>query len=283
MIGKLHSPLLPSLPRPASPTERATAPRASVSFWRDCVRPQEHGSWSLAFEPLVVALLVAPSRPGALLAVALAAGFFCRRPLRLLARERQAERRGIAGRAVGVCSAVGLTAFAAVLLTSGPAWFAWMIPSAVAGVAFAGFDCRGAGREGGAEIAGAVAFAVTPAAFGQLAGWTSAEAAALALVVLGRSVPAVMMVRAFLRAAKTGVRSDGPALVTTALAVVAAAGLFERGLVPFFAYAAMIGFAVRTLALLVIVRPELRARTLGMIEGGLGLAFVLGLALTWSR
>ncbi len=45
--------------------------------------PREHGSWSLALEPVALGLLVAPSHAGAWLALAVGAGFFTRRPLKL--------------------------------------------------------------------------------------------------------------------------------------------------------------------------------------------------------
>jgi hypothetical protein len=107
-------------------------------------------------------------------------------------------------------------------------------------------------------------------------------AVAVGLLALGRSVPSVAGVRAFLRAAKTGIRCDGPALAAAFLALVATAYLVARGLAPTFAVVALGIFALRTLLLLVVVRPAWRARTLGMIEAGLGLAFVAGLAIAWN-
>ena len=48
--------------------------------WREVVKltlPKEHGSWSLALEPVAFGLLVAPSAAGAALALAAGLGFFC--------------------------------------------------------------------------------------------------------------------------------------------------------------------------------------------------------------
>ena len=58
--------------------------------------------------------------------------------------------------------------------------------------------------------------------------------------------------------------------------------LVAHDLAPFFAVVALVGFAVRAFALLVVVRPAWRARSVGMMEGILGLVFVGGLALTWG-
>ena len=55
---------------------------ASLSF-RALVSPKEQGSWSFAFEPVLLGLLVAPSVPGLFLAGAVAHAFFVRRPLKL--------------------------------------------------------------------------------------------------------------------------------------------------------------------------------------------------------
>ena len=67
--------------------------RPSVSWWHDTLAPKEHGSWSLAFEPIVLSWLVAPSAAGGYLGVALAAGFFARRPLKIAFRDQRPERR----------------------------------------------------------------------------------------------------------------------------------------------------------------------------------------------
>jgi hypothetical protein len=88
-------------------------------------------------------------------------------------------------------------------------------------------------------------------------------------------------VRAFLRATKTGVRRDLPALVTAGVALAGAALLHHRGVVPLFAVMAMLVFFLRALAVLVLVRPKWRASRIGMIEAVLGIGFVVGLAIAW--
>ena len=64
----------------AEPILSETAPRRGAVFL-----PREHGSWSLALEPLALGLLVVPSAAGAALAAAALAGFFARRPLKAAA------------------------------------------------------------------------------------------------------------------------------------------------------------------------------------------------------
>lgn len=86
-------------------------PAASNTSFRSLVMPREHGSWSLALEPVALGLLVAPSRAGAWLALAAIAGFFTRRPLKLaLTLPGTDARRPAAWRWVLVLSTVAITA-----------------------------------------------------------------------------------------------------------------------------------------------------------------------------
>lgn len=96
-----------------------------------------------------------------------------------------------------------------------------------------------------------------------------------------RSVPSVSLVRAFLRAAKTGVRRDGPAVALALVALAAAGLLAARGWAPAAAPAAAATLALRTLVVLIWLRPAWRARTLGMVETVLGLAYAGALAAAW--
>ncbi len=186
--------------------------------------------------------------------------------------------------AVGPLVALGAMAaiaFGAAVWWGGIAWLGWLLPAAAAGAVFLYFDLQAAGREGVAEVAGAAAFAWVPAAMAAVAGWEFAAAGALAVAMLGRAVPAVLTVRACLRAARTGRRQPGAALVTTGVALVAGLALVRGGLAPTAAGALLVLLALRTGALLVWPRPVWRARTLGMIETVLGVGFVLGAGLAW--
>jgi hypothetical protein len=158
----------------------------------------------------------------------------------------------------------------------------WLLPSGVAGALFLSFDLRNGGREEVAEIAGSAAFAFLPAAIAALDGVTPMVALALALVMCGRAVPTVLCVRAALRGAKTGVRRPAGALIAAFAALIAGCLLAKNGLAPFTAAVALAVLALRAIGLLVFPRPTLRARTIGMIEAMLGLAFVLVVAFTWS-
>ncbi len=264
-------------------TLETLVPARSISPWRDIVLPKEHGSWSLAFEPVALGLLVAPSPAGACLAVAVAGGFFARRPLRLLWRETNPGRRAAAGQALALCSTVAAAGLVGAIAGAGVAWLPWLTPAVVAGGIFLRFDLRLAGRDEAAEVAGSAAFAWLPAVFVILGGGSPAAAVALAALMLGRAVPAVLAVRAALRGAKTGEWRVRPAVIAAFVAWSAAFSFAYRGLAPWSAVGLLALLVAGTVGLLVTPRPVVRARTLGMAEGIAGLAFVLIVAATWPR
>ncbi len=254
---------------------------SSAAAWRDVVWPREQGSWSLALEPLAFGLIAAPSLAGVGLALAVVAAFFARRPLRVVGGKPRNERAAVARLALVACGGVAVLALGVAVLLRGVTWFPWLVPPALGGAVFLVFDVRNAGRETVAEVAGAAAFAAVPAALATLAGWSPPAAGALALVMLGRAVPTVLCVRAVLRPTKTGKPCRAPALVATGVALGGGIALVAAGLAPRMVTLALAVLTGRTVALLVYPRPRLRARTLGLIEALLGLAFVIVVAVGW--
>lgn len=249
--------------------------------WPEMVWPREHGSWSLALEPIVLGLLVAPSRGGAWLALAVVAGFFARRPLRTTARDPKPERRAAAREPLAACAIVALGALVAAIFVGGTGWLIWLAPMAIAGAVFLFFDIRGEGREEIAEVAGVTAFAGVPAMLAALAGWGVAPSLAVGVVMAGRSVPTVLCVRAVLRGQKTGERRRAPALIAAWLAVGVGVALTIAGLAPGTATVLLGVLAVRATILLGWSGSPLRARTIGIIEAVLGGVFVFGAAFAW--
>jgi hypothetical protein len=253
----------------------------SLAQWRDMVLPKEHGSWSLALEPLAFGLLVAPSSGGGFLALAVAAAFFARRPLRIAWRDARAERRSDARSALAALALIAMAALVGAWLVAGAGWILWLVPSAIAGALFLSFDLRNGGREETAEIAGSAAFAFLPAAFAAIDGASPAAAIALGLVMAGRAVPTVLGVRSALRGAKTGIRRPAPALLAAFAALAVGGVLVRQGLAPVTAVAALGVLAARAVALLVFPRPALRPRTIGMAEAVIGVLFVVSVAIAW--
>jgi hypothetical protein len=262
-------PLSPRLPLPAR------------TRLRDVVLPKEHGSWSLALEPLALGLLVAPSRSGAALAVAALAAFFARRPLKIVTRDANPLRRRTAWRALACCGAIGATGFTAAVFGHGFDWLGWLVPSAVLGGVFVGFDLENGGREEFAELAGAGAFACVTAAIVAAAGEPALVALAALIAMAGRAVPTVMFVRACVRGAKTGTRRVAPTLVAAALALAAGTLVAGVHLAPWALPAALAVLFGRCVQPLVAAEP-IRARTLGLQELALGAAYVAVVGAAWQ-
>lgn len=250
--------------------------------WLATARPREHGSWSLALEPLALGLAIAPSRAGLALAMATLGVFFARRPLRLC-WEGDGPEAAPAARALLVCSLIATAAMGVAVILNGVAWLAWLLPPAALGAVFLYHDLRRHGRAATAEIAGAAAFAFLPAVLARLAGFPPAAALALATVCLARHVPTVLYVRARVRAQKTAAVSPAPAVLAAGLAFFGIYTLARTGWVPAAAAVLAGVLLVRTVWLLDSAGSRLSARTIGMIEAGLGVLFVCVIVLTWAR
>lgn len=239
---------------------------------KDLLLPKEHGSWSLAFEPVVLGLLVAPSAAGAALTLAAAAGFFARRPLKLAATLPDHDpRRGPARGWSVVFALLSLVALAGAG-GLGSIHALWPLLLAVPfGGLFLWFDLRHAMRAAEAELAGSIAFALLPATYAKLAGWPTPAALALAVLSLARNVPTVLTVRAFLRSGKGQAAGAVLPLAASGAAFAVVSLLAGRGLVPAAAVAVSALFLGRTVWLVTTARPAWPARRVGMLEAALGL------------
>ncbi len=245
--------------------------------------PREHGSWSLALEPLVLGLLAAPSALGVALAAAALAGFFLRRPLKIVLNRQADARRPLAGTMALILGLFALGALAAVV-REGEMVRLWpLAPAALAALAFVWFDSRNEAREGAAELAGVVAFGVLPAACAALAGWGAAASAALAAVMLARSVPTVLVLRVYMRRRKGCRTSPVSAFFATGAAVVLTGGLVWLRLAPWPAAMFTVLLAGRAVWLLGGHRRMLSPGTVGVAEMMLGWTMVLTVAALWKR
>lgn len=246
--------------------------------------PKEHGSWSLALEPLVLALCAAPSWAGVALSAAVFAAFLARRPLQATLGPRAAAK--TSGRPVATVIVLGACALLSTLLAGwwgGFAALAALAPAAGLGAVFLWFDLRGGGREQTAELVGAAAFAGVPMGVAALAGWSWPAAGALAAVMLARLAPTVLVVRVYLRRRKGEAATPWIALLASGAAVAVGVLLAAEGRAPRLAVV-LLGFLfVRALGLLIWPRPEWRATRLGIAEAVIGAVFAVGVGLAWMR
>ena len=245
--------------------------------------PKEHGSWSLALEPLALGLLAAPSLAGAALALAALAGFFARRPLKAALAPGFTERRRTARGTVVMLSALTVAAFFETVLLGGVPDLWPLLLAAPLGGMFAWFDGQNESRTAAAELAGSATFALLPAAFATLAGWAWPAALALAALALVRSVPTVLTVRTCLRLGKNQPVNARLPLAAGVLALGLTVGLVGRHLVPVVAVGLVALLLVRTVVFVISLRPAWPAKRIGMIEAALGVLYVGVLALAYHR
>ncbi len=299
---------------------------ALLASFRSLVLPREHGSWSLALEPVALGLLVAPTRAGGWLALAAAAAFLARRPLKLTLTTPAADpRRLAAARWAALLTALALLSVTFVVSAPHPAnlrntqnwpspstsvqtapdappppaamlrntqhWSAATLPSLASlwplllavpfGAAFLWFDRRGEMRAAEAELCGSLTFALLPATFATLAGWSAGAALGLATAMVVRSAPTVLTVRAYLRIAK-GQRASAWLPIGAAGAGLAALVILQRdGLVPLLVPVAGAGLALRSAWLLSRWAPRWSARRVGTLEAVLGGAFLVALTVAY--
>jgi hypothetical protein len=259
-------------------------PPPETARWREALRvilPKEHGSWSLVLEPLVLGLGIAPSAAGGALALAVVAGFFLRRPLKLWLSGGADPRRPVARRCVILLAAVALAGLAGAAALTAPVRLWPLLLGVPPGAAFVWFDSRGAAREAAAEFAGSTAFAIVPLGLATLAGWPLASALALAVVMAGRSLPTVLTIRTYLRRGKGAAVSSAPAFAAALAAVAAVAFLARARLAPWTAAAAMAVLLGRAWFLLGPLRPRIPATKLGVAESALGAILVVILIISW--
>lgn len=255
------------------PPARAGSRRTSVFL------PKEHGSWSLALEPLALGLLVVPSIGGVALALAAFSGFLARRPVRALLGEARTPAATIAAVALlGLCAAAG---FAEAAVLGGVIRLWPLLFSLPAVILFLYADWRGTARAALAEIAGGAAFALLPAALASLGGWRPAAALSLAAVMASRSVPTVMAVRSAVRSGKGQPASPRMSVFAAVTACVLLALLSSRSWVPGLVVDLSFLLVLRACFMAQSGGQARSARQLGLTEAVLGAVYVVGSALAY--
>ena len=261
-----------------------TAPPSDASPIGPAVRlcwPREHGSWSLVLEPVALGLIAVPSIAGSVLGAAVVAALFLRRPWRLLLAGGNDPRRRLAAGCVLVLGAAAAAGAAGAAALASPVRL-WPLLAALPPAAlFAWLDSRGEARAAGAELAGVCAFAIVPAAIATAGGWPAVPAFALAAVMAGRSIPAVMTIRTWLRRNKGEAVAAAPALLASTAAPAAAGLLAAAGLAPWTAPWIMAVLLARTAILLGPWHLHWPARRLGIAESALGGLAVVIWAMGW--
>lgn len=248
--------------------------------------PAQHGGWSFTLEPVIIALLLAPTLAGLLLGVAALMVFLLDQPLRIALKDRRkgkhyartqmAEQFSLAYGLIGAVAAVG-----ALLLAPNPFWLPLLAAVPLALIQL-GFDLRNQARAATAEIAGSLAFAMVAPAILLMAGWQPLAAFGLWAVLALRAASAILYVRARLKLEKGKAANITPALLGQFVLVAGLVLLAALGLAPWLALAGGLLLAARGLLGLSRWRKPQSAVKLGVGELIYGLVFALFLVLGYS-
>lgn len=248
--------------------------------------PAQHGGWSFTLEPILIALLLAPTLAGLLLGIAALMVFLLDQPLRIALKDRRKGKRYARTRLAEQFSlGYGLTgaaaALGAVLLAPNPFWLPLLAAVPLALVQL-GLDLRNQARSATAEIAGTLAFAMVAPAILLTAGWPLVAAFGLWAALALRAASAILYVRARLKLGKNKAVNITPALLAQFIMMAGLALLVSLGAAPWLVLAGGLLLTARGLLGLSRWRKAQTPVQLGVGEVLYGLVFALCLVLGYS-
>lgn len=245
---------------------------------RGVALPVEHGAWSLWFEPVLLALLIAPSRTGMFIALLSLASLLIRQPLKVMlidlrkGKMYQRTRQG----ALFVClyACIAAVAALAVFWRGDHHAFLPLMPAyVVAAIVIWRFDVGGKGRDWLPEVLAAAIMSTFAVGICLAGNWAWDQSAAVGAIVLARAVPAVVYVRARLRQIKSGHDSQLLPIALHTAALCAVFVLYWLALAPLLAVVAALVLLARAVHFLrrgTLISP----RTVGIQEVALGIIYV---------
>ncbi|MCU0514220.1 MAG: YwiC-like family protein [Anaerolineae bacterium] len=244
--------------------------------------PSEHGGWGFLLEPVLLGLLVAPSGPGVLLALAAVGVFLSHQPLKIAVKDRlKGQRPPRTVWAERFAVGYGLLALVPLLLLLLTAPAAFLLPLLLA-VPLAGvqlyYDARNQSRRLAPEMCGAAALAMIAPALAVLAGHSLAAGLILWLLLALRALTSILYVRARLKLEQGKPVSAAPVLAAHGAALVMVLALWAVGQVPWLAIIALAVLGARAAFGLSRYRTPRPAKIIGFQEVGYGLVTVLAIA-----
>lgn len=263
----------------------AVVARASVSL-RSVALPVEHGGWGMLAEPLLLGLVLAPTRAGGGLAIAALGAFLVRHPLKLaLSDWRRHTRSPRTVLALKVAAAYAVVALAGVVVAAchapGVAWIP-VVAAAPLGLLHLWYDARRQGRQLLPELLGGIALGGGASAILLAGGWSLAPALAAWALVAAKAAASVVYIRARLRLDRGQPATRWPSLLVHGAALGLATALALVGWGPWLGAVAFGVLLARAAHGLSPWHRRVRPQVVGFTELGYGLLATLLLAVGFA-
>lgn len=248
--------------------------------------PPEHGSWGFLLEPLLLGLLVAPSWAGVGITLGVVGAFLMRQPLKIAwvdhRRGRRYARTRLAERAALGFGLLAVVGFGASLLLVGPAvLLPFVLGVPLAGVMFGSY-AQNRGRDLLPELAGAAALALAAISLALAGDRSYGVALALWIVLLARSIPSILYIRARLRLEKGQPFSHALPIVAHMVGLVTVGVWVALDYAPLLALVPIAILLARAVRGLSDYRGRVRVSTLGIWELIYGLLTVIFTAIGYT-
>jgi hypothetical protein len=248
--------------------------------------PPEHGSWGFLLEPLLLGLLVAPSWAGAGIALGVVGAFLMRQPLKVVWVDRQRGRRYARTRlaehvalSFGILAALG---FGATLIFAGPmVLLPFLLGLPLAGIMFASY-AQNRGRDLLPELAGAAALALAAISLALAGGRAYGVATALWIILLARSIPSILYIRARLRLEKEQPFHHALPIAAHIVGLTSVGACVALSYAPPLALVAVVILLARAVYGLSPYRGRVRISTIGFLELSYGLLTVVLTAIGYA-
>jgi len=241
--------------------------------------PIEHGGWGFLAEPVLLGLVLVPSRAGLAIAVATVTAFLMRHPAKLYWRNRHrldlSPRFRIARRFAVLYAAITGAGFTvAVTLAGWKPLLPFLILSPLLAM-YGAFDVNNQARRLLPELVAPMGLAAAAPAIALAGGSEWRVAGVLWLLLQARAVPSILYVRARLRLERGAEIDRLPSVLSHLVAVAVGAALWGADQAPLLAAMALVVLLVRSVRGLSPSRRPARAKEVGFSELGFGLGYVL--------
>lgn len=256
---------------------------------RPIALPVEHGGWGLLSESIGLGIVLAPSRAGLFLCLGALGAFLARHPLMLAVGDRRRGRRtprtALAERFAILYGVIATLSLVIAIKTAGGGLLLPLLFAAPFTIVQLFRDAQGRSRTLVAEMAGSISIGAIAPAIALASGWPPPAAFGLWFILVARTVPTILYLRARLRLLHRKSTWPPGVILAHLLATLVVIGLAGAGVLPLLAIAASVILLLRAVIGFSESGKPVTARKLGLRELGFGamtvFAVILGHTVGW--